>query len=495
MYNRNTIVIQSNHYTKEVKYFWKDDVKNTLSDLSENIGSPFSRAKPDHKKLSTGSLTEIARQVVSIIEETYNNSERGLNIEVNGTEEDYLAVKNVIDKFFHDQGMECMWSEHVQLPTVVMPEIKKIYRDLKTSLENDGRGIIELNDRNDEKEWLRSGFNWENIVSEEVLYSMCAESGVYLDKVMSEIKVEADRCDKEVSRIKKRLEHAITQKAGDGPKTKAEVDIDQLSKIMKKICEKHTKEIGKKFEKLLKDSEEKEYLDENRIIGLIRSAEDYADTHSIEWRKSSSADNLIGQRVDEQGRRDCVLKKVCAYFNEDVREYVDVINSEGIRFGYRSIEELKKKFMEEIIDSKKFTDEQKCTVRRRVFDGESVAVSFHILECENKIGEDLFKWKKETFDEKHLCKKYQKRLREELKNKRNDVLKENSKIFEEWRVAFFEMWKKQNSNIQSDSPQNEKQIRDKLKEYQANSRRRISLLNTFQEGRKKIDALISFRKG
>ena len=492
MCDRNTIVIESNHYTNKVKYLWKND-RNTLSDLSENSTSVFSKNKSDYKKFSTSSLTEIAPQVVRTIVEKYNDSGNGLDIVVNGTEEDYLAIKNVIGNSFPDQGMECTWGEHTKLPTEVMMEIRKIYDGLKTSLENDGQGIIELSDRNDKDEWLRSGFNWEGFDDEKILYTLCAKASVYLDRVMAEIKVEVERSSDEVSKMKKRLECVITHEAGDGLKTEAEVDIERLSKIMKKICEKHTKEMGKKFENLLKDYEKKEYLDEDRIMGLIRKAEEYADMHPIEWRKSSPADNLIGKDVDEQGRKECVLKKIGAYLNEDIKKYVDVINSDGIRFGDGSIVKLKRKFMEEVSDSKKFTDEQKNTVGRWLSDGESVDVSYRMLKWENLIEENRFKWKKKDFKEKDICKKYQEKLGEELKDKRNNVLKENNKIFEEWGNAFFEMRKEQELNMQPDSLQNEEQIRKKLKECQKKEKRLADILDKFREGRKRIDALISFR--
>lgn len=495
MDDRNTIVIERNNYTNEVKYLWKNDVKNTLSDLSENNNSPFSSSSPDYKKFSTGLLTEIAHEVVRTIDEAYNKWGRGLHIEVNGTERDYLAIKNAIEKYFPDRHMDCTWNEHTQLPAETMPKIKSIYRNLKISLENDGKGIIELCDRNDEKGWLRFGFNREDIASEEALYGLCMGAGIYLEKVMAEVKDEADRSTEEVSRLERSLEQVRAQRTEESMATEAEIDIDQLSKIMKKICKKHTKEAGKEFEDLLKDSVEKKYLDENRITRLVRSAEDHVGIPQVEWQKPTTEAELIMQRFAEERRKKHILKILVDCLNKDMRQCVHEINSVGTNFGDKSIEKLKEEFLDEIYASKKFTDGQKDAVRRWVFSGERVDVSYSILKLEDQIGEDQFKWTKKTFEEKDVCKAYEKRLGKELKDKRDDVLNGNSKIFEKWGDAFLEMWKKQNSNTQSDSQQKVEQIRKKIKEYQEKRRKLASLQNIFQESRKKIDALISFRKG
>ena len=99
MVMKNTIVIKSNPYKREVKYFWKNG-DGTLFDLAET-NSPFSKAKQDYEKLTNAVLADIAVGVVYFINEEYNR-QGGVDIEVEGVEADYMAIKRAIEtKFFH----------------------------------------------------------------------------------------------------------------------------------------------------------------------------------------------------------------------------------------------------------------------------------------------------------------------------------------------------------------------------------------------------------
>lgn len=491
MDDRNTIVIERNLYTSETKYLWKnDDVANTLSDLSENIKSPFSRTKPDYKKFSTGLLKETAQEVVRVIDEVYNKSGMGLCIEVRGTKEDYLAIKNVIEAFFYDRHLECTWSEPMQLKTEIVPNIKTVYHDLHTALSESGE-IIELNDRNDEKGWLRSGFNWEKITDEKELYRLCAGAGAYLEKVTAQIGEELDRSSKAISELERELEE---RKAEESPETGEEINIDKLSKIMKKTCKKYTNKCGRELEELLKDLEEKTYLDETRIAELVRDAVVYVDNHQSECEKIFSRQIFVAQNPEEERRKAYILKVLADCLHKDIREYINEVNATGIAFGDRSIEEIKKKVVEEIYDSKEFTDGQKEAVRQWFFCGGETEVPYDTLKLENQTGENQFQWTKRTFEERDICREYKSKLRKALKDRRNNVLDGNSKVFETWGDAFLEAWKSQDANAQSDRLQYEEKLREQKKCCQERSRKLTSLQELFQRGREKMEGMFSFQK-
>lgn len=489
MDDRNIIVIERNIYTNETKYLWKNDVTNTMSDLSEKINSPFSRTKSDYRKFITGSFAEIAQEVVRTIDGTYNRQGMGLHIEVNGVEEDYLAIRETIEKNFPDRHMDCTWSGHMQTAMEVAQKVKEIYGNLKEAVYKYGE-TIELNNVNDEKGWLRFGFNREKIVSELALRNLCAGAGFYLEKVTAQIDEEADRNAEEILGLESQL-----QKADGSPGSGAEIDIDKLRKTMTRICRRYTGEVGREFETLLKKVEEK-CLDENRIARLVRNAEDYAATHQIEWRKSSSWDDPVAQSLDEERRRNCILKMLVDDLNRDIRQYADEINSVGIQFGNQKIEELKTNILKEIYYSKEFTGEQKKTVRQRFLGDGYITASYHTLKAEEQVGEEKFRWTKRNFEEKDLCREYEKKLRKELKDKRNEALNGNSKVFEKWGDAFFEIWKRQDSNVQPDAlPSYKEQIKEKLEFCQERGRKLTSLQDRFQAGRKQIEELLSFSKG
>lgn len=468
---------------------WKNNDTNTLTDLSENINSPFSSTKPDYKKFSTGFLTEMASEVVRTLNETYNKRGAGLHIEIRGTQEDYLVLKNVIEKDFSARHMDCIWSGHMQLPDEIMP--KNIYEDLKRALSKYGKNI-ELNDLNDERGWLRFGFNCEKTVDEKELISLCAEAGAYLEKVTSEIEDEANRCAKELSRLEREVERLSLQKEEDGPEKKEQIDPDQLSRIMKRICRKYTREIGREFDKLLQGSVEEKYLDENRITKLVRDVEDYVDIHQVEWRESSSGGELAVRNLDEESRRKCILKILAEDLNQDIIQYIEEINSTGILFGNKSIEELKKKFLKEISLAKEFTEEQKKEIRERAFVGEDINVPYWICKPEEQPIKNSLRWKRKTFVEKDVCSEYRKNLRKELKEKRNALLEKNSKVFEKWCDEVFKMWKDQDAGEQRKKEQNEEQTGEKLKSYQKQKREQDSLRHVFQEKRKAIEDMLSF---
>lgn len=490
MDDRNTIVIERNLYTSETKYLWKNDVANTLSDLSEKISSPFSRTKPDYKKFSTGLLTETAQEVVRVIDEVYNKSGMGLCIEVRGTEEDYLAIKNVIEAFFYDRHLECTWSESAELKTEIVPNIETVYHNLRTAL-SEYEEIIELNDRNDEKGWLRSGFNWEKTTDEKELYRLCVGAGAYLEKLTAQIGEEKERSIKVVSELERELEERKTE---ESPETGEEIDIDKLSKIMKKTCKKYTNKCGRELEELLKDLEEKTYLNENRIAELVRDTVVYVDDHPSKYKKFFSGQMFIMQNPEEGMRKAYILKKLDDCLSKDIGQYINEVNARGIDLGDRSIEEIKKKIVEEIYDSKEFTDGQKEAARQWFFCGGDTAVPYDTLKLEKQTGENQFHWTKRTFEEKDICREYKSKLRRALKDKRNNVLDGNSKVFETWGEAFLEAWKSQDANAQSDRLQYEEQFREKRKLWQERSRKLTSLQRLFQESREKMEAMLSFQK-
>lgn len=487
MDGRNIIVIESNIYTHEVKYFWKNAAADTMSDLSEKRNSPFSRTKPDYQKFSSGLLTEIAREAVGIIEHAYNGGETGLCIEVMGTEEEYLAVKNAIEVFFADRQIDCIWSGHMQFATEAAPKIREIYRKLKQSLSACD-DIIKLSDENDGKGWLRKGFDGAKTDSEKELRDMCAGAGVYLEKVIAEIEEQAAHNGEEISELESRL-----SQREESPKPGTEINTDKLSKILTRICRTYPRKIGREFEAMLKEKEEK-YLDADRIAGNVKNAQDYAAAHQTEWRKSSSRDNPAEKGLDEEKRRACILNRLAGYLNADIRQYVDEVNSAGVLFGNQKAEELKKNFLKEIYYyySKEFTRRQQITVRQRLG---ALEVSYHTLRAKEQTGEDVFHWTRKTFEEKEVCKEYERILRKNLNTKRDEALNGNSRVFEEWGKKVFKMWKKQDSDVQHDSLQRVKQMKAELESCREKSGRLGRLQGELQESRKEIERLLSFRKG
>lgn len=129
---QNTIRIQCNPYTKEIKYFWKNDGGVELwTDLSENKSSPFAKSKTSYKGFAEATIAHKAFDILSVINEQYNKGKGGIEIIVDGTKDDLEELENVINSSFSDSGMFCSPGELYMLTAKeVMPQIEAIYSSL-----------------------------------------------------------------------------------------------------------------------------------------------------------------------------------------------------------------------------------------------------------------------------------------------------------------------------------------------------------------------------
>ena len=117
------------------------------------------------------------------------------------------------------------------------------------------------------------------------------------------------------------------------------------------------------------------------------------------------------------------------------------------------------------------------------------------MRAKEQTGEDVFHWTRKTFEEKEVCKEYERILRKNLNTKRDEALNGNSRVFEEWGKKVFKMWKKQDSDVQHDSLQRVKQMKAELESCREKSGRLGRLQEELQESRKEIERLLSYRKG
>lgn len=129
---KNAIRIECNPYTKRVKYFWKNDGGEELwSDLSESKSSPFAKSKPSYKGFAEATIAHKAYEILSVINTQYNKGKNGLEIVVDGTQEDIDEFCNIIAASFPDSGMECKPGDLYMLTAKeVMPQIESIFSSL-----------------------------------------------------------------------------------------------------------------------------------------------------------------------------------------------------------------------------------------------------------------------------------------------------------------------------------------------------------------------------
>lgn len=126
------IRIQSNPYTKQVKYYWKNDGKDeTWTDLSENKNSPFARSNIKYKEFAEATIGHKAYEILNVINKTYNKGKSGIQIIVEGTKDDREELDNVIKTSFPNSGMSCTLGDMYMLTAKeAMPKIEEVYSSL-----------------------------------------------------------------------------------------------------------------------------------------------------------------------------------------------------------------------------------------------------------------------------------------------------------------------------------------------------------------------------
>lgn len=126
------IRIQSNPYTKQVKYYWKNDGKDeTWTDLSENKNSPFARSNIGYKEFAEATIGHKAYEILNVINKTYNKGKSGIQIIVEGTKDDREELDNVIKTSFPNSGMSCTLGDMYMLTAKeAMPKIEEVYSSL-----------------------------------------------------------------------------------------------------------------------------------------------------------------------------------------------------------------------------------------------------------------------------------------------------------------------------------------------------------------------------
>lgn len=483
MAEKNTIVIESNPYKKEIKYFWKNDT-GTLSDLAETTNSPFSDSKAQYKKFSRERLVDIAYMVIKTINETYNR-QNGLCIEINGVKNDYTTIKNVIEKDFPDKQMECKWNKHMKSSTEVMQNIKRIYSDLAKSLSKyDDEGIIKLCDEDDGREWLRSGFNWENITSEAELYPLCGLTDGYLDKLIKEIEAEKEKRFNVVDKLEKELDN----EKEIGSEIEEIMNNKKLTEIINKMCKAKKQEFDKQFEDMLNSCKE-EIIDENRIADRIRAVVGYADENKNEWTQFSNENDFIASILNAHIRTKYIKKMLIEYLNRDIEAYVTEINAKAEPFWEEKIEELKSEIFEKIYELSQFTDHQKEMIERHVICCRKVDISYGALIIDSKMKEEEFQWvKQKGIDEKAICKEYKAKLKADLENRNKVVLQGKDKVSDKAEDILMGMLK----DIKLDIQAVKEQLQIGLKECNGKKDKFIGLQDIFAKGKNTIEAMISY---
>lgn len=129
---QNAIRILCNPYTKQIKYFWRNDGGDELwTDLSESKSSPFAKSKTSYKGFAEATIAHKAYEILNVINEHYNKSKNGIEIIIDGTKDDLVEFENVIKTSFSDSGMFCSPGDTYMLTAKeVMPQIESIYSSL-----------------------------------------------------------------------------------------------------------------------------------------------------------------------------------------------------------------------------------------------------------------------------------------------------------------------------------------------------------------------------
>ena len=428
---KSTIVIKSNPYKKEVKYFWKND-NGTLSDLAEEGNSPFSKSKPDYMKLTNTTIADIAGHVVKIIDEKYNRQD-GVHIEVEGVEADYVAVKKAIETELSGKSMDCKWKKHMKSFTDTTQDIKRIYRDLSNTLsECDDEGIIKLCNENDERGWLQFEFNMENVTSASELYDLCGQADNYLENITKEIKEEIENKANMVVDVEQALEKQKELASELNKIMRDKILLDSVSKL----CKEKKIEFRKQFDNLLTDffNEKLSQKKEEYIKEYINEAVQYVNSHQKEWLKSFEVNDKIFVEVfnaymNASLRMADIEKVLITYFNKDLESYVDEMNLKAENFWNLRTEELKCEFAQKVYDSCELAEPQKDLIRQYIINDGEQQISYSVLDVGYKVEKDNFYWaKQKKLDEKAVWNEYESKLKVNFENKKWENLKKNDKI-------------------------------------------------------------------
>lgn len=498
MDNKNTIVIKSDPYRKEVKYFWKND-KGTLSDLAE-ANSPFSKAKMEYGELSNAVLADIAERVVRIIDEVYNRS-GGVYIEIEGVEADYAAVQKVIENKFSDKHIDCKWNKRKEtvsekISEKTLADLEKIFLELARALvQYDQKGVIELGKENDRRGWLQQGFAWRHVTDESVRDAMRELARGYLDTIIKEI-----RSEKENSvRMIEKLEQEWKQERERAAEIEKIVADKKLKELVSKVCKNEKRAFGKQFEDMLDQFGKQKLPDEEGIADRIKGAEQYAFNHREEWEKNikgilkinsrnKKENNTSQQLIEGIARTEYVKKRLIKVLNGELEQYTAELNEKTKAFADKQAEELKRKILEEVYNSGNFTESQKEVIRQYIMGYRNVSLSYCVLKAGEIMEEKEFRWMKKNEnsfldekDKKAICREYKKKLKDEFEDKNKAILKDNDKIFNKWDDEILK-------GLKADAEDG--QMQKKLNEYSERRDRFIRLEEKFVAGRNKIKDMI-----
>lgn len=133
---RNKVKIICNPYEKTIRY------KRWIFDENEGLykwGDLGSKSKliVDEKYINA-TIQHNAYEIVSEIADEYNRGNVGLDIIFEGTKEDYNDLKEVVDDFFFEAGVECEVGDfYINSAMEVMPQIQNFFIRLSEFFKED----------------------------------------------------------------------------------------------------------------------------------------------------------------------------------------------------------------------------------------------------------------------------------------------------------------------------------------------------------------------
>ncbi|MBS5509847.1 MAG: dynamin family protein [Clostridium sp.] len=121
-------LIMANPYTQKIKYqFTGED--GEWADVAEE-------SRLNSEAFTNTTIQREAVKIVREINSTYNMGNRGLEIEFNGTDEDYQYLSEIIEKRFKNDSIICNKGERQLFSaTDVLPEIESVYDSVESIFE------------------------------------------------------------------------------------------------------------------------------------------------------------------------------------------------------------------------------------------------------------------------------------------------------------------------------------------------------------------------
>ncbi len=121
----NMVKIECNPYTKQIKYYWMDNEEGEWRQLT-SPESPFSKPK-----FTGTTLQNVAYEIVTELNKTYNPGNIGMEIYFDGTKEDMEDLKSIVERYFNECGIQVKMGETYLLSAVdVKKKIEEIFSDM-----------------------------------------------------------------------------------------------------------------------------------------------------------------------------------------------------------------------------------------------------------------------------------------------------------------------------------------------------------------------------